>query len=375
MRDPTRFWASAGMRRPSRSAPPIASSPRPRIPIFIRATRRPKSGSRRSRPPTSSCPTRTSAGSTTAARSTPAAHPGCASRPIATSPRARGGVRYSGAGSFENAADLEEMIQDLFGGRAGGRTMRMRGADVGYRLEIGLGDVARAPRCRSRWRDGSSVEVTIPRASRRAGAAPEGQGWRRYRRRATGRCPDRDPGAAPSGFERKDADIHLALPLTLGEAVRGAKITVPTLHGPVAMTIPEGSSTGAVLRLKGKGLPRAGRTGVGRPVCPAGGRPAAGGRCGAGGGHQGLGAQHPYDPQGGPDAGGTGMKRLEEVLVELRGGAYRGDGLDRGGVGPPRTGCRTEPMFRPVDVARLQLIQELHHDLAIDTRPCRSCCR
>jgi DnaJ-class molecular chaperone len=64
-------------------------------------------------------------------------------------------------------------------------------------------------------------------------------------------------------FERKDADIHLALPLTLVEAVRGAKITVPTLYGPVAMTIPRHSSTGAVLRLKGKGLPRAGGTGSG----------------------------------------------------------------------------------------------------------------
>ena len=57
---------------------------------------------------------------TTAARSTPAARPGCASSPTATMRRAPG-RRYAGTGSFENAADLEEMIQDLFGGRAGGR--------------------------------------------------------------------------------------------------------------------------------------------------------------------------------------------------------------------------------------------------------------
>src|SRR6476619_7468140 len=68
------------------------------------------------------------------------------------------GARYSGAGSFENAADLEEMIQELFGGR----TVRMRGNDVSYRLEIGLGEVARGAKVPITLADGSSVEVTIP---------------------------------------------------------------------------------------------------------------------------------------------------------------------------------------------------------------------
>ena len=57
-------------------------------------------------------------------------------------------------------------------------------------------------------------------------------------------------------FERKGDDLHMALPITLGEALRGAKVTVPTLQGPVVMTIPPRSTTGAVLRLKGKGVPR-----------------------------------------------------------------------------------------------------------------------
>ena len=51
------------------------------------------------------------------------------------------------------------MIQELFGGRAGGRTMRMRGGDVGYRLEIGLGDVAR----------GAKVPITLADGSQRRG--------------------------------------------------------------------------------------------------------------------------------------------------------------------------------------------------------------
>ena len=51
------------------------------------------------------------------------------------------------------------------------------------------------------------------------------------------------------------------LPVTLKEAVLGGKVTVPTLTGPVALTVPPSSNTGAVLRLKGKGVPARGSPG------------------------------------------------------------------------------------------------------------------
>jgi DnaJ-class molecular chaperone len=51
-------------------------------------------------------------------------------------------------------------------------------------------------------------------------------------------------------------DIHLDLPVSLTEAVLGAKIKVPTPTGAVTMTVPKGSNTGTVLRLRGKGVPR-----------------------------------------------------------------------------------------------------------------------
>ena len=44
------------------------------------------------------------------------------------------------------------------------------------------------------------------------------------------------------------------LPVTLKEAVAGAKVKVPTPDGPVMMTIPKGSSSGKVLRIKGRGF-------------------------------------------------------------------------------------------------------------------------
>lgn len=182
-------------------------------------------------------------------------------RDFAESP---GGARYSGSGSFDNAADLEDVIQDLFGGRGGGRNMRMRGGDVGYRLEVGLGQVVRGAKIPINLADGSSVEVTIPRG------VENGQVLRLKGKGSPGF------GGGPPGdalieiqirphpvFERKGDDLHMALPITLAEALGGGKVTVPTLHGSVVMTIPRRSTTGGMLRLKGKGVPNAGGSGSG----------------------------------------------------------------------------------------------------------------
>lgn len=55
-------------------------------------------------------------------------------------------------------------------------------------------------------------------------------------------------------FIRKERDIHIEVPVTLVEAVLGATITVPTIHGAVAIKVPRGSNSGGTLRLKGKGI-------------------------------------------------------------------------------------------------------------------------
>jgi DnaJ-class molecular chaperone len=64
-------------------------------------------------------------------------------------------------------------------------------------------------------------------------------------------------------FERKNGNVHLELPVTLAEAVLGGKIEVPTIDGPVTMTVPKGSNTGTTLRLKGRGIvdPKSGQRG------------------------------------------------------------------------------------------------------------------
>src|SRR6185437_7538864 len=89
--------------------------------------------------------------------------------------------------------------------------------------------------------------------------------------RAARHCASKARGRAPRGaslpatyleievephpfFQRKERDIHVELPVTLTEAVLGATVTVPTIHGAVAVKVPRGSNSGASLRLKGKGI-------------------------------------------------------------------------------------------------------------------------
>ena len=59
-------------------------------------------------------------------------------------------------------------------------------------------------------------------------------------------------------FKVEGRDLRLDLPITLYEAVLGAKVRLPMLEGAVEMSIPPGASSGRVLRLRGKGLPAAG---------------------------------------------------------------------------------------------------------------------
>jgi DnaJ-class molecular chaperone len=62
-------------------------------------------------------------------------------------------------------------------------------------------------------------------------------------------------------FRREGDDVLLELPVTLKEAVLGARIRVPVTSGAVMLSVPRGSNTGAVLRLKGKGVARPGSPG------------------------------------------------------------------------------------------------------------------
>ncbi|WP_115935940.1 DnaJ C-terminal domain-containing protein [Aestuariispira insulae] len=170
-----------------------------------------------------------------------------------------------GGGGF-GGAGAEDIFADLFGrGRSRGksRTVRMKGKDVNYTIRVSFEEAAKGVRRRVKLYDGNSVEVTIP-----AGTT-DGQTLRLKEKGTPGM------GGGPAGdayvevhvdahpyFELDGRDIFVDVPISLSEAVLGGKITVPTIHGSVAVTVPAGSNTGNTLRLKGKGVaPKSGAAG------------------------------------------------------------------------------------------------------------------
>ncbi|WP_299785077.1 DnaJ C-terminal domain-containing protein [uncultured Marivita sp.] len=142
----------------------------------------------------------------------------------------------------------------------GDRGFSARGADARYSLNVPFLDAARGAETRITLPDGQSLAVKIPKGTE------DGQ---TLRLRGKG-APGYGGGAAGdalitvfvqphSVFRREGDDILLTLPITLDEAVLGGKVTTPTIDGPVGLTIPAGANSGQILRLRGRGIERAGR--------------------------------------------------------------------------------------------------------------------
>jgi DnaJ-class molecular chaperone len=154
--------------------------------------------------------------------------------------------------------DLDDLFA-FFGRGARGGTIRMRGADHRFNLTVDFLTAINGARQRLNLPSGRSLEVTIP------AGVHDGQTLRLQGQGGAG-VSGGPPGdvlieirVAPHPFFRREGDdIHMDLPITLGEAVLGGKVTVPTPTGSVAMTIPPNANTGRVMRLKGKGVPRSG---------------------------------------------------------------------------------------------------------------------
>jgi DnaJ-class molecular chaperone len=166
------------------------------------------------------------------------------------------GPKYWTSGDGGSAEDL---FADLFrSGRGGGERgeIRMRGADVSYTLRCAFVDAVTGGRRRITLPDGKALDLAIPAGTKdRQTLRLKGQGMA-----GIGGGP---PGDAfveihvepHAFFRRKDDNIHVEVPVTLGEAVLGARIRVPTVDGTVTLTVPAGSNTGTTLRLRGKGVP------------------------------------------------------------------------------------------------------------------------
>ena len=165
---------------------------------------------------------------------------------------------YSSTAGFADFADADDILSDLFARRQrGGAAFRARGPDMHYRLAVDFLDAVNGATKRLNLPDGSTLDVTRP-AGTRAGPTL------RLRGKGGPGIGGAEPGDAfievevkPHPlFTRRDDDIHVEIPISLREAVLGAKIDVPTPGGPVRMSVPKGANTGTRLRLRGKGAPR-----------------------------------------------------------------------------------------------------------------------
>ncbi len=180
-------------------------------------------------------------------------------------PRPGGGFEGAPGGFSADTADLSDLFEGLFGGNAGarrggagagfGRTSRpvQKGADVAYRLKVPFVDAATMKEQRITLAGGRKINLKLPKGVedgakiRLAGQGQEGPGGR-------GDAIVTIEISPHAFYVREGQNIRLVLPVTLTEAVQGAKVKVPTPEGPVMLTVPKGSTSGKLLRLKDRGF-------------------------------------------------------------------------------------------------------------------------
>ena len=176
-----------------------------------------------------------------------------------------GGGQAGGPGAGASFEDIGDIFSDLFGARRQSGAHRQhagaqKGRDVRYRLDVEFIDAALGAKRRVTMPDGRTLDLAIP------SGLEDGQTLRLRGQGEKGPAGNGDvyvdvtvkPHAI---FERKGNDVHIEAPITLKEAVLGGKITVPTIAGDVSVGVPKNSSSGTVLRLRGRGIAK-GKNGV-----------------------------------------------------------------------------------------------------------------
>lgn len=182
--------------------------------------------------------------------------------------------RGNNAGSFDDFG-FSDIFSDVFGGRSGAagpgmggfagtrgaRGFSQRGQDLRYTLEVDLIEAVTGAKKRVTLPEGGTLDLTVPEG------VTDGQVLR-LKGRGTPGAPGAEAGDAlvevkvkpHPQFKRQGDDILVDVPITIDEAVLGAKVEIPTVTGRVQLTIPKGTSSGKIFRLKGKGVK--GKTGV-----------------------------------------------------------------------------------------------------------------
>jgi DnaJ-class molecular chaperone len=172
---------------------------------------------------------------------------------------ASGHETYGGSSGF-SPEDLETFFSQSFG--AGGRRSDWgasgsprRGRDMQYSLTVSFVDAAIGTQRRLTLPEGKTLDVRIPAGTEDGHVLRlRGQGGAGWNGAPAGDALIEIAVVPDPRFHRDGDDIITDLPVSLKEAVLGASLEVPTVHGPVRLGVPAGSGTGTRLRLRGKGI-------------------------------------------------------------------------------------------------------------------------
>jgi len=175
------------------------------------------------------------------------------------------GARGAGFGGGRSAqfdgVDIEDILGDMFGGGGRSRGFRQapppKGSDVRGKVDISLEDAITGGKKRLAFSDGRTIEVAIPKG------ASDGQTLRLKGQGMGG------PGGAGDAlieisirphpiYKVEGENLTMDVPVSVPDAILGGKVTVSTPDGAVALTVAAGSNSGQILRLKGRGMPKAG---------------------------------------------------------------------------------------------------------------------
>lgn len=140
-------------------------------------------------------------------------------------------------------------------------SFKAKGADVSYTLKVSFLDAAAGSLKTVRMATGKTLKVNIPAGTESGQVLRlKGQGMNGLGGGLAGDALVEIQILVDDSFQSDGLDVHSEEPITLAEALLGGRIEVRTVHGPVIVTVPEGSNSGTKLRLKGRGLQRVGST-------------------------------------------------------------------------------------------------------------------
>ncbi|RZV44904.1 MAG: J domain-containing protein [Acidimicrobiales bacterium] len=176
------------------------------------------------------------------------------------------GTRGAGGQEFHDMGDLFSSLFGMQMGAAGPGAQRtghpftrtrnraQKGADIRYQLEINLPEAVRGVVKHIKLANGKSLKITIPEGTKDDDVLRlRGKGESGQFGGPNGDAKITIKTKSHKYLKRDGNNLRLDLPITLKEAVLGAKIHVPTPNGKVSVNIAKGSSSGKILRLKGKG--------------------------------------------------------------------------------------------------------------------------